>query len=127
MLRTSSQRPAGGSRRHPREAGHDELHPVPREKSGDSLDRVRHAGKERLDQDGLEVLEVPVEDRQQDVFLGLEEVVDAARMDARVLSDVLKTGLAVSDAPEELARRLDNFVAARRFGWFHQLVTQLIE
>ncbi len=88
--------------------------------------------EQRRNQDGFEVLEVPVENPEHDLLLGLEEVIDAPGMNAGLPRDLLERRRFKAALPEELAGGFED-PAPRRNGdrrnerrrIRHQLVKQL--
>ncbi len=86
-----------------------------------ALDWVALAGEDRLDYNRPEQLLVTVEDCQQQVFLALEVVVEAAAVDLGFLQDFRDTGALITLDPKQLSGSVNEAIAGWRtfFGYSH--------
>lgn len=92
-------------------SGGDEVLTVEAEDAEDSLDGVGGGGEYGVHNDGMEGLDVELEDGDEEVFFGLEEVVETARVDLGVGEDLGHTGGCIPLFPEEIERGFDKALA----------------
>ena len=78
----------------------------------DAIDRVAFRRDRRLDDDGLQGVQVTIQNGEQQSFLPREEMVKAARVGLRAMQDLGHAGGGVSALPEEIAGRVQQSIAS---------------
>jgi hypothetical protein len=95
-----------------REFAVDEIAAVDIEDGEDAIDGIGNFFEDGVDDRGHEEASVVVEDGEEDVFFGAEEVVEAAGIGLSAVEDLVDGGHAIAVQPEETAGGFDDATAS---------------
>src|SRR5277367_1359610 len=100
-----------------RATGSEQIAAIKLQDAEHALDGILQTNGNRVDDDGIQGLEIQLENRQQQLFLSLEKMIKAAGIRSGPLQDFGDSSSGIALKPEEIESGLDDALASFGSDW----------